>query len=249
MQLNAESWGPADAPPVVCLHGLTGHARRYRRLAEEALPHRRVVALDLRGHGRSTWAPPWGIEQHVADLVEAAAALGLEGAAWIGHSFGGRLVAELAARAPGIVGRAVLLDPALHLAPEVAHARARLAGELPAFASEAAAIAFRLADSSLFTTSRETLAEEMHEHLVESADGLLRYRISPEMAVVAWSEMATPAPPWPACPTLAVLGERSWLSVDVPAREGIRVVRVPGGHSVLWDDFEAAATAIAAFVV
>ena len=33
-----------------------------------------VVALDLRGHGDSTWEPPWHLEQHVADVLEAAPA-------------------------------------------------------------------------------------------------------------------------------------------------------------------------------
>ncbi len=38
-------------------------------------------------------------------------------AAWVGHSFGGRLVVELAARRPELVERAVLLDPALRIVP------------------------------------------------------------------------------------------------------------------------------------
>ncbi len=246
--LHAETWGPNDAPTVVCLHGLTGHARRYRRLAEERLPHRRVVALDLRGHGRSPFAPPWGIAQHVADLVEAADALGLRGAPWIGHSYGGRLVAEFAARTDGVVGSAVLLDPAMHIDPAVAGARAALARGDLSFGSHDEAVAYRLADGSLFTTTHETLEEEMREHLVAGADGRLRYRVCPEMAVVAWSEMATPSPAWPVCPTLVVLGARSWLPVDLPARDGTEIVTVPGGHSVLWDDFDATADAIARFV-
>jgi pimeloyl-ACP methyl ester carboxylesterase len=83
---------------------------------------------------------------------------------------------------------------------------------------------------------------------VLGTDGRWRWRFRPEAAIVAWSEMATPAPPWPACPTLVVLGERSWIPVDVPDVPEIRVVRVPGGHSVLWDDFDATASAIAGFL-
>src|SRR5688572_19752174 len=112
--LHVHEWGSTAGDPIVCLHGVTGHSARYRRLAER-LPDRRVVALDLRGHGRSTWLAPWGIETHVADLVETARSLGIESAVWIGHSFGGRLVAELATRHPERVERAVLLDPALHV--------------------------------------------------------------------------------------------------------------------------------------
>lgn len=245
MQLNVVAWGPIGAPPVVCLHGLTGHARRFERLAADALERHRVVAVDLRGHGDSTWAPPWGVDQHVADLVDTVDALGLAGASWVGHSFGGRLVAEVAHRHPRLVERAVLLDPAMHLAPAVAAERAALARADVSFASADEAIAARLGDGTLFSTSRATLEEETRCHLVAGADGRLRYRVSAEAAIVAWSEMATAAPPWPTCPTLLVLGERSWIPVDVPVRGGVEVVRVPGGHSVLWDDFEATSAAIA----
>ena len=112
MQLSVTEWGDPAGEPVVCLHGVTGHGRRFRRLAEERLAAYRVIGVDYRGHGRSGWEPPWSVEQHVADLVETADALGISGGAWVGHSFGGKLVAELAARYPDRVERAVLLDPA-----------------------------------------------------------------------------------------------------------------------------------------
>lgn len=51
--LNTHLFGPTDAPEVLALHGLTGHGRRWRNLAEQHLPDVRVIAPDLRGHGRS----------------------------------------------------------------------------------------------------------------------------------------------------------------------------------------------------
>ena len=63
MRLNTHEWGDPSAPPVVCLHGVTGHGLRFRRLAEERLADRfHVVAADLRGHGHSTWDEPWDID-------------------------------------------------------------------------------------------------------------------------------------------------------------------------------------------
>lgn len=248
MQLNVLEWGSATGRPVVCLHGLTGHALRYRRLADEALGELRVISVDLRGHGRSTWQPPWGIAQHLADLLDTLDALDLVAASWIGHSFGGRLVAELAARSPERVERAVLLDPAMHIDPTVAAERAALAREDTSFGSVDEAIDARLADGTLFSTPRALLEDDMHAHLVDGPDGRLRPRVCAEAAIVAWSEMATTAPPWPTCPTLVVLGERSWIPVDVPSRADVETVRVPGGHSVLWDDFEATAAPVARFL-
>ena len=171
MQLSVTEWGDPTGAPVVCLHGVTGHGRRFRRLARSACLTHRVIGVDYRGHGRSGWEPPWSVEQHVADLVETADALGISGATWLGHSFGGKLVAELAARHPDRVERAVLLDPAMHVDPAVAGERADLTRADVSFASPEEAIEARLADGSLFTTPREVLEEEAREHLVEGPDG------------------------------------------------------------------------------
>ena len=123
MKLNTYEWGDESAALVVCLHGVTGHGLRFRKLAEERLANRfHVVAADLRGHGHSTWDEPWDIATHVADLLETFD----RPAYWIGHSFGGRLTMEVAAVRPELVRRAVLLDPAdLHPAPALDRSQPR----------------------------------------------------------------------------------------------------------------------------
>jgi lipase len=247
VRLSTTEWGDPTGTPLVCLHGVTGHGGRFARLAER-LPGHRVVGVDLRGHGRSSWDPPWDIAQHLADITETADALGLGRGAWLGHSFGGRLVAELVALAPERVDRAVLLDPAMHVEPSVVGERADLLLEDVSFGDAGEAIDARLADGSLYTTPRTVLEEEADAHLVAGADGRFRWRFSRPAVVVAWSEMSRPAPPFPSCPTLVVLGERSWIPVDVPSSPGLETVTVPGGHSVLWDDLEATTAAVASFL-
>ena len=113
--------GHTEASPVVCVHGATGHggpafSSGLRRSAGRAAS---VFAVDLRGHGRSGWQSPWTIKTHVGFLLETLDALGLRQPDWVGHSFGGRLVIEVAAKTPGCIRRAVLLDPAIQLPARV----------------------------------------------------------------------------------------------------------------------------------
>ncbi|TMM08776.1 MAG: alpha/beta hydrolase [Actinobacteria bacterium] len=144
MRLHVHEWGDPDAPAVVCLHGVTAHGERFKQLAEERWAARfHIVAPDLRGHGRSGWEPPWTFETHVADIVETIDALGLGRPHWVGHSFGGRLVLELAARHPERIDRAVLLDPAFDILPHVAEFMAEVEGAEQVVDSAEASLAER----------------------------------------------------------------------------------------------------------
>ena len=95
---------------------MTAHGERYRRLAQEAFPERRWLAVDLRGHGRSTWDGPWTVERRRRRTCSRTlAAEGVERADVVGHSYGGMIGLHLLATAPERVARLALLDPAIEL--------------------------------------------------------------------------------------------------------------------------------------
>jgi lipase len=250
--LHVHEWGDPGAPPVLCLHGVMAHGRRFRRLAEERLGGFRVLAPDLRGHGRSGWEPPWTIAQHVEDLRETLEAAGVERATVIGHSFGGRLTLELTAA--GVAERSVLLDPAVWVPPAIALQRAEQQRPDRSFASEDEAQAERASLSPL--APRELIDEEFREHLVRGDDGRLRFRYSQSAVIAALGELAQPPPAWERLqvPTLLVVGADT--DVTVPAVvDALRselgeldVVTVPGRHVVLWDAYEQTAEAIETFL-
>jgi lipase len=252
--LHVHEWGDRDAPPVVCLHGVNAHGARFRKLAEERLASRfRVLAPDLRGHGRSTWEPPWTLGRHVADVREALWERGVERAAFIGHSFGGRLTLELTAA--GVVGRSVLLDPAVWVPPSVALERAEALRADHSFASLDEAFAERTRLSPL--APRELLEEEFAEHLLADEAGRLRFRYSQAAVIAAYSEMSQPPPDWSVLqvPTLLVVGRETDVvplavvdALRFELGERLEVVPVPGRHIVLWDAFEETADAIEAFL-
>lgn len=252
--LHVESWGDAEAPRVVYLHGVTGHGGHARPLAERWLAGRyRVLAPDLLGHGSSPYEPPWRIE---AQLEAILASVGEEPAAWIGHSYGGRLAFELAARRPELVDRLVLLDPAIQLDPEIALHVAEGSRSDRSYSSFDEAIDRRYEESALAFAPRELVADELREHLVPSGDGRWRYRYSQASVVAAYSEMARTPPPFTAvtAPTLVVLGDRSFLPYTLldehraAAGDLLQVAVVASGHTLLWDALEQTAEAIAAFL-
>src|SRR3989440_9942047 len=97
MLLQLHEWGDRTAPPIVALHGIGGFGRRFRKLAEERLASRfRVLAPDLRGHGSSSWEPPWTIGTHAADVLETIEAAGGGGGGLIRPSYCARRVLQLA---------------------------------------------------------------------------------------------------------------------------------------------------------
>jgi lipase len=256
MLLQLHEWGDPSAPPVVCVHGVNAHGRRFRKLAEERVARRfRVLAPDLRGHGGSEWEPPWTIATHVHDLLETLDDAGVREADWIGHSFGGRLVLELAALDGDRIRRAVLLDPAIQLLPHVGFDFAERERADRAYESPEQAIEDRLASGA--PTPREFLEEENREHLVAHSDGKFRIRYCQAAVVAMYGELCTP-PPAPETlrmPTLLVhAGEFGLVREDqleVYERalgDRVRVVEVPGGHIVYWDAFDETADAIAAFL-
>ena len=102
---------PADVPPVVFLHGGPGQgSAHFDALAGPHLePALRMVYLDQRGSGHSErpWTGAYSIDLLIEDLEGVRRHLGVSQIALVGHSFGGLLALEYAARYPERVSRLV----------------------------------------------------------------------------------------------------------------------------------------------
>jgi pimeloyl-ACP methyl ester carboxylesterase len=100
--LHAELFGPRDAPTIVLIHGWTEAIRFWIYEIAELSKEFRVVAYDLRGHGRS--APAAGNDYSLArlgdDLEAVLAACVPDGqrAVVVGHSLGAMSIAAWAER-------------------------------------------------------------------------------------------------------------------------------------------------------
>lgn len=108
MILNAIQSG--KGPPVVILHGLFGAARNFGAVQRTLADRYRVIALDLRNHGASPHAAIMSYPVLAADIAETLQTLGVQRAAVIGHSMGGKAAMTLALEQPDRVGRVLVSD-------------------------------------------------------------------------------------------------------------------------------------------
>jgi esterase len=102
--------GDASAPPLVLLHQLGRDACDWDAVAGALADRFRVLALDLRGHGESTRAPPFTFEQMRDDAFRFIDALGLDRFSLIGHSMGGTIAFLIAEAWCGRVDALVVED-------------------------------------------------------------------------------------------------------------------------------------------
>ena len=107
-------WGDTNDPPLVLIHGVTSNAETFWRVGPAlSMTGRRVVAIDLPGHGRTGG---WGGRHHFDDTSgEVAGVLRVAGHVQpdldvLGHSWGAMVAAALP-RVGVRPRRLILLDP------------------------------------------------------------------------------------------------------------------------------------------
>jgi pimeloyl-ACP methyl ester carboxylesterase len=121
VELNVEVEGPTDARLVVFLHGVSGSSRTYDFLPPEITAGRRIVRVDLRGHGHSDHAPgTYAIDRYGDDVVALLRLLDRP-AVLVGHSLGGVTAWWVAQKEPELVAGAFLEDPPLYMGEPEEH--------------------------------------------------------------------------------------------------------------------------------
>ena len=125
LSVHARVHGPEAGPPVVLLHGWLDQAGSFDPLAALlAARGFKAIALDLRGHGDSSWAGAgayYHLVEYLGDLDGALVALGVtqsgksggsgaQPVRLVGHSLGATIALLYAAARPGRLLHATLLD-------------------------------------------------------------------------------------------------------------------------------------------
>ncbi|MDT5212739.1 MAG: hypothetical protein QOK18_978 [Mycobacterium sp.] len=103
--------GTTVDPALILLHGGGLHAHTFDVVGNLLRDRGRCIALDLRGHGDSEWAPGrYGAEETADDLSATVAQLGLKRVLVVGHSMGGIGAIAWAARRPPELAGLVIVD-------------------------------------------------------------------------------------------------------------------------------------------
>jgi pimeloyl-ACP methyl ester carboxylesterase len=108
MKLHYEVRGAG--PPVLILHGLFGSHQNWLPVARELSGAFRVIAADLRNHGRSPHHSDTNYAIMAGDVQHLLQELDLENVALIGHSLGGKVAMQLALTHPTVVSRLIVVD-------------------------------------------------------------------------------------------------------------------------------------------
>jgi pimeloyl-ACP methyl ester carboxylesterase len=252
--LHADVEGPEDAPVVVFLHGVSGSARTYDWLPETITGGRRIVRLDLRGHGDSGHAPgTYLIDRYGADVAEVVRRVARRPAVLVGHSLGGVAAWWVAQRHPDLVVAALLEDPPLYMGEPAEHERNESARLFPLLRDraagwqrdgvDAATAAALMADAPFGEDASVRMRDAVHDDAIASrADAQLR--MDPEVLTRAAdrSTLADTDTASPVTVPVLILAADDAMAPAFPSRHeqrlaathpSVEVVRIPGaGHGI-----------------
>lgn len=242
LRLHHLRWDGVDgdvdggAAAVLCLHGVAGQAWAWNGAAPLLAAGRGTAyALDMRGHGASSWAPDgdYSTASMAADVAGWIEADGLGPVDLVGLSWGGLVGATLASTRPDLVRRLVMID----VPPEFGQAVDDVPPRPASFATLDEVIEFEAGAN----------CHAPAEHIEVLAAGSVRpgpaglERCHDPLFLTTWPFRAEDH--WPAvrgvsCPALLVRAEDSFvLAADVAVAEaealGGELVEIgPSGHLV-----------------
>jgi pimeloyl-ACP methyl ester carboxylesterase len=265
-RLAAIAWGDPAAPPLLALHGWLDNAASFSAIAPLLAEDRYVVALDLRGHGRSSHLPT-GAWYHYVDYFDDLRAVlhhfGWTRATLFGHSLGGTLASLFAAAYPERVETLLLVEALgpLTVPPEGTLAQLKRGlDERAAFASRRALRVFADLESAIEARAMASgfssdVARALVERGVQRVDGGYVWSSDPRLTLTSaqrYTESQVLAMlAGIRAPTLLVLAEPatsylpdSMMGPRIACVGGIEVVRIAGHHHLHLEDAQKVAEAI-----
>lgn len=233
VELHLLEWGDPTAQPVLMVHGMRGHARWFTPVGPAVAARYRALSLDLRGHGESGHAPPYGPSSYAQDVVALVDALALQRPILVGHSMGGRVTTLAAGLLGDRVAGLVVVDSGLG-PPATDRDRARPSGVQRPGQREAhqqptehrvfddwdtARARFELRPGA--TIASPEMLDHLAFHALEALEGgRFRWRFAPELRRVG-PRSGPPNPiefPELNCPVASIYGGQSLIRARTDLR-------------------------------
>ncbi len=235
LTLSYSEWGNRDDPLLLLVHGGRDQNRSWDWVARKLATTYRVIAYDLRGHGRSDWVNDgaYTIMDHVFDLASCVRHLKADrkaGFTLMGHSLGGNIALRYAGLYPEHIHKLIAIE-GLGPSPAMLKARAAeaLENRLMAWIEQRRTVSARtpriMADlveaKARMRAAHDHLREDQIHHLTEhgvrtNADGTLSWCYDPaavgrSASDISQAEFETLLGRI-SCPTWLVYGSESWAS-------------------------------------
>jgi len=258
--LHFRDSGEEGLTTCLLLHGIGDSGAVWDGVVLPLQGRHRVISVDLRGHGESSWDPDghYTVQDYFDDVLRAVELLRLGNLIIIGHSLGGEIALRIAAARPERIARLILVD--------FGPGRDRVAREAIETAVKNGIrnyhsiedYACRLMERQPLT-SPETARYLAHVSLRACLDGKFVPTTDPRI-VSTDLERTADSEIWGMlkavrCPTLVIRGNGSALLRDRVARKMVDGLRngqyhvvAAAGHSVMTDNPEGCAAALSSFL-
>lgn len=111
IKLHYTVWNADAEETTLLVHGLNRELHVWDSVAQRLAESRRVVCVDLRGHGKSDWAEEgYPVRAFAQDLIDLLEALGIDDIQYAAHSFGSIIGIVFAAEWTGRIRRLFLSE-------------------------------------------------------------------------------------------------------------------------------------------
>lgn len=274
LTLHYADWGNAEAPPLLLVHGGRDHCRSWDWVAQELREDWHVIAVDLRGHGDSAWAPDgnYATMDMVYDIAQLVHQLDAPKVTIVAHSWGGNICTRYAGLFPDSVAKLVAIEglgpsPArraeMEAVPMAERTRKWMADKRAAAARAPRRYASLAEALERMRTENAYLTEEQARHLTDhgvnrNEDGSWSWKFDPHLNIwppfdISYEDQEAL---WAAvtCPTLLLYGADSWASN--PEKDGrlahfnsAQVIEfADAGHWLHHDQFDRFVTTVKDFL-
>lgn len=237
--------------PLLLLHGLGSTAADWDEVAPRLAEKHRLIAPDVRGHGRSDKPPgAYNVPLFAADLAAFCDRRGLSGIHVAGISMGGMLAFELAVRRPDLVRSLVIVNSGPDMVPRSLRFRMLMATRLLLLRVLGPAGLARILAGKLFPRPEqaeqrrrieERLGRNDRDAYLRATRGLIGWTVLDELPAIA-------------CPVLVLASDGDYTPVaDKQAYLGrlkhaqLEVIR-DSGHAATADQPEQVAEAMLRFL-